>query len=109
VVAHSITDFSGTNSWCYIFMKKCKRTVKSFKKQDITPTLGNTESNAMIEKGKSLNSYNSNDECNSSDTDFISIINKFIISRNFTHCTAIMISCICESALHMCTKYFFFP
>ena len=39
VVAHIITHFSGTNSWCYRFMKKCKRTVKSSKKEDITPVM----------------------------------------------------------------------
>jgi len=61
--------YSGTNSWCYRFMK-CKRTVMSFKKEDITPTLGSNEGSAMSEKGKSLNSNISNEECNSSDADF---------------------------------------
>ena len=66
-----IIDFSGTNSWCYIFRKKCKNTVNSFKKEDITATLSSNEGSARFEKGKSLNSNNSNDECNSSDVDFI--------------------------------------
>jgi len=52
VVAYIIIDFSGTNSWCYIFMKKCKRTVKSFKKEDITHTFGSNEGSAMFTKGK---------------------------------------------------------
>jgi len=42
----------------------------SFKKEDITPTLGSNEGSAMSEKGKSLNSNISNEECNSSDADF---------------------------------------
>jgi hypothetical protein len=66
VIAHIITNFSGTNSWCYRFMK-CKRTVMSFKEEDITPTLGDNEGRAMFEKRKSLNS---NVEYNSSDADF---------------------------------------
>ena len=67
VVAYIIIDFSGTKFWCYRFMKKCKRTVKPFKKEDITATLVSNEGRAMFEKGKSLNNNNSNDECNSSD------------------------------------------
>jgi len=51
-------------------MKKCKRTVMSFRKEDITPTLGSKESSAMFEKGNSLNSNNSYSECKSSDEDF---------------------------------------
>ena len=70
VVAYIITDFSGTNSWCYRFMKKCKRSVMSFKKENITPILGSNEGSAMFEKGKSLNSNNSNDECNGRVADF---------------------------------------
>jgi hypothetical protein len=42
----------------------------SFKKEDITATLGSNKGSAMFEKGKSLNSNNSNGECNSSDADF---------------------------------------
>jgi hypothetical protein len=42
----------------------------SFKKEDITPTLGSNEGSAMFGKGKTLNSNNSNDECNSNDADF---------------------------------------
>ena len=70
VVAYTITEFSGTNSSCYRFIKKCKRSLMSFKKEDITSMLGGNEGSAMFKKGKSLNSNNSKDECNSSDTDF---------------------------------------
>ena len=93
-----ITDFSGTNSWCYRFMKKCKRTVISFKEEDITATLGSNEGSAMFEKGKSFNSKNSNDECNSSDADFRGAL----LSAEPSHCTAIMLKCTWESALQMC-------
>jgi len=50
VIGYIIIDFSGTNSWCYIFMKKCKSTVKSFMKEDITPTLVSNEGSEMFEK-----------------------------------------------------------
>ena len=70
-VAYIISDFSGINSWCYRFMKKWRKTVKSFKKEDITPTVGGNEGIAMFGKGKSLNSNNNNDECSSRDADFI--------------------------------------
>ena len=70
LVAYIVFDFSGNNSWFYRFMKNCKRTVNSFKKEDITPNLGSNEGIAMFEKGKSLNSNNRNDECNSRDADF---------------------------------------
>jgi len=42
----------------------------SFKKEDITATFGSNVSSAMFEKDKSLNTNNSNNECNSSDADF---------------------------------------
>jgi hypothetical protein len=51
-------------------LQKCKRTLMSFKKEDITPTPGSNEGSALFDKGKSLNSNNSNGECNSSDGDF---------------------------------------
>ena len=51
-------------------MKKCKKTVKSFEKEDNTPTFGSNEGSAMFEKGNSLNSTNSKDEGKSSDADF---------------------------------------
>jgi hypothetical protein len=51
-------------------LQKCKSIVMSFKKVDITPTLGGNEGSAMFEKSKSLNNKNNNDEYNSSDADF---------------------------------------
>jgi len=44
-----------------------------FMKEDITTTLGSNEGSAMFEKGKSLNSNNNSDECNSSDADFMGL------------------------------------
>ena len=70
MVAYIIIDFSGKNSLCYRFTKKCKRTAKSFNKEDITLTVGGNEGSAMFGKGKSLNSNNNNDECSSRDADF---------------------------------------
>jgi len=76
-------------------MKKCKRTVRSFKKDDIAPTLGGNQGNAMSEKGKSLNS---NVECKSSDAD----LKASTISGTFTlHCHhAEVYLKVCPSNVH---------
>jgi hypothetical protein len=79
-------------------MKKCKRTMRPFKKDDIAPNLGGNQGSALSEKGKSLNSNNSNDECNSSDAD----LKASTKSGTFTlHCHHVEVYLkVCPSNVH---------
>ena len=46
------------------------KSVKFFKKQEISNALDGTEDEVLFEECKSLDNINSNDKCNSSDKDF---------------------------------------